>query len=750
MAQNTSIHYSLQITGVSSNLLVAKFDARESISGLFTIEVTFSSDDKEIALPDVVGKVAGLSLALEDEEPRWFNGIVSRIRHMEGGKKFAFYQMTIVPKLWKLTHRHDSRIFQSKSVPEIIEAVLGTAGLSDYRLSLTGSYSPRDYCVQYRESDFAFISRLMEEEGIFYFFEHAEDKHTLVIGDGKGAIAPIAAPDTLPYKLTHGAASMGENVANFSSSAEVRPGKVTLTDYNFTKPTLSLQASSSGDLDTDLEVYDYPGEYELPADGTGYSKVRLEEFQVRRTVASGESSCMRFMPGFTFTLTDHPRAAENATHLLTEVHHRGAQPHVMESVEGEGFTYANSFHTIPSDTPYRPERKTPRPTIKGIQTAIVTGPGGQEIHTDEHGRVKVHFHWDRLGSKDDKSSCWIRVSQLWAGGGWGAMWIPRIGHEVVVDFVEGDPDRPLITGRVYHGANVPPYALPGEKTKSTIKSNSSPGGGGSNELRFEDKAGSEEIYLHGQKDWNIKIEHDKNQLIGHDETKEVGHDETKLVKHDESYEIGNDQKLIVDRDRKKQVKRDQQEKVGNDKTIEVGHDHKEQIGRNQSVIVGNNSALAVTKDLAESVGGKHSLDVGSDSTISIGGAMNLSTGKDLAESVGGGRSESIGKALSTNVSQGVTLKIGKDYSIDVTKNLKQDVKEEMTTIVGKKVAIQCGQATITVEKSGDITIHGKKIVLEGDGPIQVKGKKLDVKSDGAINIEASGKVVIKGSTVGVN
>jgi len=742
MAQNTSIHYSLQITGVSSNLLVAKFDARESISGLFTIEVTFSSDDKEIALPDVVGKVAGLSLALEDEEPRWFNGIVSRIRHMEGGKKFAFYQMTIVPKLWKLTHRHDSRIFQSKSVPEIIEAVLGTAGLSDYRLSLTGSYSPRDYCVQYRESDFAFISRLMEEEGIFYFFEHAEDKHTLVIGDGKGAIAPIAAPDTLPYKLTHGAASMGENVANFSSSAEVRPGKVTLTDYNFTKPTLSLQASSSGDLDTDLEVYDYPGEYELPADGTGYSKVRLEEFQVRRTVASGESSCMRFMPGFTFTLTDHPRAAENATHLLTEVHHRGAQPHVMESVEGEGFTYANSFHTIPSDTPYRPERKTPRPTIKGIQTAIVTGPGGQEIHTDEHGRVKVHFHWDRLGSKDDKSSCWIRVSQLWAGGGWGAMWIPRIGHEVVVDFVEGDPDRPLITGRVYHGANVPPYALPGEKTKSTIKSNSSPGGGGSNELRFEDKAGSEEIYLHGQKDWNIKIEHDKNQLIGHDETKQVGHDET--------YEIGNDQTLTVGHDRKKEVKHDQQEVIGNDKTITVGGHHSETISKTETLTVIEARSVNVGGAHTEQIVGVQEVGVGLAQSITVGGTQTTSVGGNHSLKTGGNSSETIHGSKSLQSDGEYKVTVSKDMVVKITKNMKEEVAEERTIIVAKKLAINVGEASILLEKNGNITVQGKNITLKGSGPLKVDGKKIDIKADGAVNLEASGKVTIKGSQVGVN
>jgi type VI secretion system secreted protein VgrG len=735
--------FTFKVQGLSAITYVARFEADEAVSELFRVDLMLTSDDKDIAFADVVGKPGVLKLVTDGSEPRFLHGIVARFRHGEDGKKLTTYQATLVPKLWRLQHRHDSRIFQAMTVPAIIAQVLDGAGVTDHRSALTGSYSPREYCVQYRESDLAFICRLMEEEGIYYFFEHAEDKETLVLGDAVSAPAPIASPDSLAYKGTLGALAHGESVSRFSSWEEVRPGKVTLTDYNFKKPSLSLLSSTSGKLDADLELYDYPGEYDLPGDGSGLAKVRLEEAGARRAVGEGQSGCVRLTPGYTFSLADHPRDAENKPYLLTRVRHEGAQPELGEAASGhEGRSYHNSFEVIPAAVPFRPERRTPRPTIKGVQTAIVTGPGGEEIHVDEHGRVKVQFHWDRQGKKDDKSSCWIRVSQVWAGAGWGAMWIPRVGHEVVVDFLEGDPDRPIIVGRVYHGANVPPYPLPAEKTKSTIKSNSSKGGGGNNELRFEDKKGQEEIYLHGQKDWNIKIEHDKNQLVGHDETKKVGHDET--------YEIGNDQTLTVDHDRVKEVKNDQSEKIGRDKKTEVGRNHTETIGADESLSVGNNRSVVVKADHTENVTGSQTSSVGGDVDQSAGGSMTVAVGSNRTVTVGGNDAETVGKKKTSTVGEEFALTVGKDMTVTVSKNAKEEVSGEKTIIVAKKLKVQCGDATITVEKNGNVTVQGKKIVVKGDGPVEVNGSKIQVKSDGAVNLEASGKVVIKGSNVGVN
>jgi type VI secretion system secreted protein VgrG len=720
--------FTFEIEGLSEPTWVARFEGEEAISQLFHFQVLLTSKDPNIAFADVIGKPALLTLDTSESEPRHVHGIVSRFVLGDEGKKFTAYHATLVPSVWRLLHRHDSRIFQEMTVPEIIEKVLKGAGYGggDYSLFMEGSHPVREYCVQYRESDWAFLCRLMEEEGIFYFFQHAADKDVLRMGDGPSAHAPIVAPDTIAFKSSLGSMAHGESVSRFTYSEEVRTGKVTLSDFNFKKPSLSLRGSQQAALDDDLEIYDYPGEYEVPADGTTLTKIRLEEQQSIRKVGEGDSGCMRFTPGYLFTLSDHSRDACNRKYLLVRVRHSGAQPQMGEAAAASGPSYSQTFQVIPDDVPFRPARRTPRPTIKGVQTAIVVGPSGEEIHTDEHARVKVQFHWDRLGKNDDKSSCWIRVSQLWAGPGWGAMYIPRIGHEVIVDFIEGDPDRPIIVGRVYHGANVPPYPLPAEKTKSTIKSESSPGGGGSNEFRFEDKAGSEEIYLHGQKDWNIKIENDKNQLVGHDETLEVGNDRTKEVKHDQS------------------------ETIGNDKTTDVGRHHNETIGANESLSVGGNRSVSVGKNHTESVAANQTITVGANLEQSVEKSMSLSVGGSKNESVSGESSETVSKSKSSVVEESYTLTISKDMTVTVTKDSKEEVQENKTVVVGKKLSIQCGDATITVEKNGNITAQGKNITLKGDGPIKIEGKKLDVKSEGAVNLEASGKVVIKGSNVGVN
>ena len=719
-ATGDTARFTFAIEGLSEPIWVARFEGEEAISQLFHFQILLTCKDPNVAFADVIGKPALLTLDTSESEPRHIHGIVSRFVLGDEGKKFTAYHATLVPSVWRLVHRHDSRIFQELTVPDIIEKVLKGAGLGggDYKLFMEGNHPVREYCVQYRESDWAFLCRLMEEEGIFYFFQHAEGQDVLMMGDGPSAHNPIVAPDTIAFKSSLGAMAHGESVSRFAYSEEVRPGKVTLSDFNFKKPSLSLLGAEQAALDDDLEVYDYPGEYEVPADGTSLAKIRLEEWQTVRKVGEGDSGCMRFTPGYLFTLSDHSRDACNRKYLLTRVRHGGSQPQMGEAASAGGMSYTQSFQVIPDDVPYRPARRTPRPTIKGVQTAIVVGPSGEEIYTDEHGRVKAHFHWDRLGKRDDKSSCWIRVSQVWAGPGWGAMYIPRIGQEVVVDFIEGDPDRPIIVGRVYHGANVPPYPLPAEKTKSTIKSNSSPGGGGSNELRFEDKAGSEEIYLHGQKDWNIKIEHDKNQLIGHDQTLEVGNDRTKEVKHDQS------------------------ETIGNDKTIQVGKNHTESIGENESVSIGKNAE--------RSVSGNQTVGIGKNLDESVGGTMSLSVSKNKTESVSGASSETVSKSKSSSVTEDYTLTVDKNMTVTVTKDSKEEVQKKKTMIIGDKLSIQCGDATVVIEKNGNITVQGKKLVVKGDGPIQIEGKKLQVKSEGAVNVEASGKVMIKGSNVGVN
>jgi type VI secretion system secreted protein VgrG len=703
-----SDRFLFEVEGLSQTLRVVRFSGSEGLSELFRFEMIVACEDGVVAFDDVIGKPALLTMNADAGEPRYVHGLVARMRQGDFGKKLTTYHLTIVPRPFRLLHRHDCRIFQELTAPDIIKKVLEGAGLAsgtDFRVALQATYATREYCVQYRESDWAFVSRLMEEEGITYFFEHAADKHVLALIDKPASHSPIAGDATVKFKASLGALSKGEHIHRFHYAEEIRSGKVTIGDYDFKKPSLKLASSGSGAAFADLEIYDHPGDYVLPATGDALATIRLEERTSLRKQGEGESACERLIPGFTFTLSEHGREALNREFLVTRIEHQGAEP-AMAEAGTELPRYENQFEVIPSDVPFRPALTTPRPTVKGVQSAIVVGPSGEEIYTDEHGRVKVHFFWDRLGKKDETSSCWIRVSQVWAGEGWGAMHIPRVNQEVLVDFFEGDPDRPVIVGRVYHGTNVPPYGLPASKTRSTIKSNSTPGGGGSNELRFEDKKGNEEVYLHGQKDWTIAIENDKNQTVGHDETLSVGNDRTLDIGNDQKETVGHDETFEVKNDRKKSVGHDETESIGHDRTIEVGNDHTESIG--------GNLTLSVIKAKAE--------DVGEDSTETVGKTRSLSAGKDYA----------------IDVTANMTTAVGSDQSTDVKLN--------KTLTVGEKLTITCGDATITVEKSGAITISGKDISVKATGDVKVEATgAVSVKSSGDVKVEATGKVEVKGS-----
>ena len=498
---------SLAIEGCSSGLAPVSFEAEEGLSRLFHFRLELNSDDEGLDPAALVGKELQVQIETGTGGDRYFHGIIRRLSvggQLDPGRN---YIVDVVPKLWRLTKRADCRIFQSLAVPDIVKKVLEGAGLvsgNDFRLSLEGTYGTREYCVQYRETDFQFISRLMEEEGIFYLFEHAEGKHTLVIVDSNTSLKACV-ESTGVYRPIESREHPFDRVIGWQYAEEIRSGKFTLRDYDFKKPALSLEANTAGSINPDLEIYDYPGLYVQPADGTTVSQVRLEAESKNTRVVLARSTYRTFTAGGTFTLAEHERDSFNASYLITSIAH-------STSADGK---YQNRFEAIPTTVPYRPDAVTPKPLIGGIQTAVVVGSSGEEIYPDQYGRIKVQFYWDRLGKTDDKSSCWIRCAQSWAGSGaWGVLFIPRIKDEVVVTFLEGNPDRPLVIGAVYNGVNVTGYALPDNKTRSYLKTNTSTGGGGSNELRFEDKKSSEEIYIHAQKDLNTIVENDETLTIG--------------------------------------------------------------------------------------------------------------------------------------------------------------------------------------------------------------------------------------------
>jgi type VI secretion system secreted protein VgrG len=503
-------------------LLLKDITGEEGISRLYSFHLNLLSENHSISFKDIIGKNVTISIALADGKTRYFNGIVSEFSQSRAGEQakadilLSYYTATVVPWLWLLTRTTDSRIFQNMTVPEIVEKIFVENHLKDFKLNLKDKCEKREYCVQYNETDFNFISRLLEDEGIFYFFQHGDGKHTLVLADDPGEHHPCPEQGTARCRPHEGGVYDADMIDTLLVKQEIRAGKYTLKDYNFEMPNTNLKTEVPSNQKLgpeEREYYDYPGGYGKKSDGDRLAKIRMQEEEARITTFHGTCNCRAFTSGYRFRIEDFYRDdMNNKEYVLTGIRHTGSQTYSTGDTEAEQ-TYKNEFTCIPFDVPFRPQRRTPRPVLEGVQTAIVVGPKGEEIYPDKHGRVKVQFHWDREGKKDENSSCWIRVSQVAAGAGWGAIDIPRIGHEVIVDFEGGDPDRPIITGRVYNGNNKPPNSLPSSDMVSGMKSNSTPGGGGDNTIMLDDTKGKEKITIHGQYDMNTTVEHDRTTTI---------------------------------------------------------------------------------------------------------------------------------------------------------------------------------------------------------------------------------------------
>ena len=566
-------------------IFLESFEGEERVSGLFRFELGLVTEDASFSMDDLLNKPVVVSITLHDDSDRHFHGIINQIEEGETRSEGAtLYRAVMVPWTWLLTLFTDCRIFQNMSVPDIVQKVFSDRGFTDYNSRLNGTYNPREYCVQYRETDFNFISRLLEDEGIFYFFEHDKDKHTLILADQPTAFVACPGQSELAYDTTPGLWQDEDVVLSLRRSKNVRIGKVTEEDYDFTKPKTSLLANLEGGSRPG-EFYEYPGNYATKDDGDRYARVRLEEQEVKLLTVSAETNCRALCPGYQFTLSGYWKDDANMAYSILCVRHKAASNSYISHQRQDAFDYRNTIDVIPQGTAYHPPRVSRRPFVQGAQTAVVVGKSGEEIWVDQYGRVKVQFFWDRAGKMDENSSCWIRVAQVWAGKGWGAIFTPRIGQEVIVDFLEGDPDRPIITGRVYNGDQTVPYALPGEQTKSTIKSMSSKGGGGFNEIRLEDKAGSEQIFIFGQKDQDIRIKNDVREWVG------------------------QDRNLYVTRDRKDQMGRDSHDDIGRDHIEKIGRDHHQTISGKEAISITGSHSLTVQGDVIEGFQGNQTTQV---------------------------------------------------------------------------------------------------------------------------------------------
>ncbi|MHC9236930.1 type VI secretion system Vgr family protein [Pseudooceanicola sp. 502str34] len=748
-----------------AGLTFARMSGHDAISACFRFEVIAWSEDANIPAEALLGEVCSVSAQTDVTEPdqlRHFSGIVDQFSFIgeEGDfhRQVFGYRLVLRPNLWMFSKARDNRIFQELSVPEIISLLLDEAGFSNYELRLRGSYAPRVYCVQYGETTLDFLQRLMEHEGIFYFHEFAASEHRLVITDAIDDLLPQPQAATLRFEPDSTDALRGGGViTDWQRVATVVTGTHTQSDYDFEKPSADLSTQvqePKSHANSEMERYDYPGRYLELSEGQRLTDLRWEEGQGGHAVIEAESTASLPWAGNTFDFVDFPRDAENDAYFILRAEYELWDDQYFAGQHGPGDAaegFSARYRLLPKTSRWRPPHVTPRPVMRGPQTAIVVGPAGEEIYTDAYSRVKVQFHWDRVGARDENASCWVRVSSAWAGAGWGFIQIPRIGQEVIVDFLEGDPDQPIITGRVYNAEQMPPYALPGEATKSGWKSNSSLGGGGWNELMFEDRKGEELVYFQAEKD------HD--ELVKNDETRHIGNDWTEEVVHDARQWVGNNRDETVDNCKTTQVKVD--------RTVDIGKDDTETVGRNRKLTVGVNTDEITGANHSHTVGANETIKVGMNRTdlVNIGevrtvGATQVNTiGAARQVTVGVDQSHNIGASDSWSVGASQSITIGMDQSTSIGKNHTQSIGETSIVTVGKDSLTQIGENgaidvgktfTLNAGDSLNLTCGKASILMKKDGTITISGKDINITGKGKISAKASSEMTLKGSKINQN
>lgn len=677
-------------------LLLVRFTCREVLSRLYEIDAEVVSEDYNVDFDKILGTAVTIKMMRGDAKFRYFCGVVSRFVQTGGVGDHARYEMRIVPWLWLLTRTADCRIFQNKSVPDIIKAVFGLYPFADFKPNLSADYKAKEYQVQYRETDFNFISRLMEHEGIAYYFTHDDKgKHTLHLVDAPSAYNPYAGYEKIDWAGAKGRALDKQTISDWTYEKSVQPAKYATTDYNFKKPSTPLLApveNPPAHAAKEFEIFDAPGEYEEKAAGDEIAKIRLQELQSSQELAAGSGNARGMCVGCTFELNNPPREAwKGKKWLFTEAVHRAVSDPFFAQRGGNPDEYSCRFSVVNSETLWRPARSTPKPTIPGPQTAIVCGPKGNEIHTDEFGRVKVKFHWDRESKADENSSCWIRVSQRWAGKNWGTIMIPRIGHEVVIEFLEGDPDRPIITGSVYNAEHTPAYPLPEQATISSWSSLSTPDGSKYNEIAFQDKKDGEKMFILASKDQDIIVL--------------------------------NDQKMEVRNDRHVTVKKNSFNKVENNFNEEITGDAKIKIGKENHLTVEGLQAIKVVKSKSTTVGDDVIDKFDANHMEATAKEYHLTATDIILEATGNITLKVGGNSIAID-SSGIGLKCAQ-YKLEAS------AAAEMTAKAGMKL-----------DGTANMEVKAAMVKIEGKGMLEAKSPMTTVKGDGML--------ILKGGIVMIN
>ncbi|RZL67842.1 MAG: type VI secretion system tip protein VgrG [Variovorax sp.] len=779
---------------VAADLLFWSIVGHEGLSRASAYELTILSSEKSIAAKDILGHAFDVVIAFQDADgkthQRHCHGHAVRFVRLQNVGRFHEYRISLRSWFWLLTKRINSRILQHMALRKMLDAVLDDSPITRFKKlgpdKLIEKHDAHRYCVQFQESDHNFLSRLLEEEGVYYWFDAHEAPGTMYLSDASDVLhTRLPAIDTLRFVPSGTTEGRFNEITHWIGADALDTGTYDSRDSDFKRIKKKL-AAAGGTAEShelaDFEAFEFPGGYFAEADTDAIGRVRGEEIAARRQrhwavtawpdVAAGKVMTFKgpadddarngdyLVAGCSFVVV-HPGYegmaegnelrnshmgellgsllqddAVNAQTLAVLEGFRATIPTLQQEIRG-ACTFLLTL--LPASVPFRPPRLTPRVTMPGPQSAIVVGAAGEEIHADAFGRVKVHFHWDRYDASDEKSCCYVRVSQPWAGKGWGGYFIPRVGQEVIVDFLNGDPDRPLIVGRVYNDDQPIPF---GVHTQSGFRTRSTPQGNAANcnEFRFEDKKGSEQVYLHAEKNQDIEVENDETHWVGHDRSKTIDHDETVHVKHNRTETVDNNERISIGVNRTEQVGNNETITIGVNRTESVGANESISIGANRTITVGASESATVALQRTHTVGVNETISVGAVQEIAVGAAQSITVGASQTISVGASQSSTIGANRSVNVGANLSTSVGKEESRSVGAGRATKVAKDDALDVGKNLVINAGDS-ISI-KTGSASITMKK-----DGTIVIKGKDITVEGSGKINVKASKDVVIKGSKV---
>jgi type VI secretion system secreted protein VgrG len=752
-------------TPLGDDWWAVSLDGTEALSTQYAFQLELKSKNPDIDGQALIGEVASVELEAQDGIKRYFSGQIVKVSARGLHDRHWAYGVTLAPKLWHASRRADFKIWQNRTVREIADEVLSSNAMR-YEWRLKNSYKTWEYLVQYNESDLNFLSRLFEHEGIYYWFDHGEQGETLVLGDHFSTHEPFGGYERIPFYPPDQARSDEDHYSGWSAEREPESGRYTHSDYDFKSPSKNLTTEFSdprGHLFDQYEVFAYPGNYTETADGSAYAAARLEALQSAQDVLTLKGDVRGAIPGARFTLHKHPRRDQNRDLTITAAHYHIINNDYESGSGGEGAQFQVEIEAIPADRQFRPPLKTPKPHTRGPDTAVVVGPG--EIHTDEYGRVKVHFHWDRYGARDGSDSCWIRVAYPGAGSNFGEVHIPRVGQEVIVDFEHGDPDRPIITGRVYNAAQMPPWDLPASKTQSGILTRSTPGGAVSNAnaLRFEDAIGAEQVWLHAERNQDIEVELDETHWVGQDRKKTIDRDENTQVHRNRTEEVDGNETIAIHQNRTETVDQNETITIHQNRTETVDQDESITIHQNRSKTVDLNETDSIGKDWTTTVGQNknetikmaymQNVGMGRMENVILGYALNVGMGyminvvAEMSTTVGQSQSTTVGKSQSTTVSKGQTNDIGDDQQNTIGKNQQTTIGESQSTTITEDQTTSAKNITFTASESITLKVDKSVLVMKADGTITLNGHDFSVDLSGQHSVDATGNIVLKGAKI---